>query len=162
MDKKNLKTIHDFDKRAFADSYFKLGDIKKAESLYEEWLKQDPKWGWGWIGYSDCWMDWKEKQDFEKAEEILKRGLAVPRVEDRVHIIERLVNLYEESDRPEEAKKLRDYQSLPAAKISKVKYVIPSKKRRKRNERIEIRKLDEEYCSDLDPWPHLYFYLPNS
>jgi hypothetical protein len=34
----------------FPDSYFKLGDIKKAESQYEEWLKQDPKWGWGWIG----------------------------------------------------------------------------------------------------------------
>jgi hypothetical protein len=80
-------------------------------------------------------MDWKEKQDFEKAEEILKRGLAVPQVEDRDHIIERLVNLYQESDSPEEAKKWLDYQSPPAAKISKVKYVIPSKKRRKKKKK---------------------------
>jgi tetratricopeptide (TPR) repeat protein len=122
-------------KRAFADSHFKLGDIKKAESLYEEWLKQDPIWGWGWIGYSDCyWMDWGEKQDFEKAEEILKRGLAVPQVEDRDHIIDRLVDLYEESDRPEEAKKWLD-QSPLAAKIPKVKSVIPSKKRRKKKKK---------------------------
>jgi len=192
MDKKNLKTIHDFDKkfrgtqsvwnwvqdlemelwnaghrnseffkarieftgdylkrfpyedkevrgnmkRAFADSHFKLGDIKKAESLYEEWLKQDPEWGWGWIGYSDCyWMDWRENRDFEKAEQILKRGLAVPQVEDRDDIIDRLINLYQDSDRPEEAQKWLDYQSPPAAIISKVKHVIPSKKRRKKKKK---------------------------
>ena len=123
-------------KRAFADSHFKLGDIKKAESLYEEWLKQDPKWGWGWIGYSDCyWMNWKENQDFEKAEQILKRGLAVPQVEDRDHIIDRLVNLYQDSARPEEAQKWLDYQSPPAAIISKVKHVIPSKKRKKKKKK---------------------------
>ncbi len=128
-------------KRAFADSHFKLGDIKKAELLYEEWLKQDPNWGWGWIGYSDCyWEDWEGKQDFEKGEEILKRGLAVPQVEDRGHIIDRLVDLYKESGRPEEAKKWGD-QSRPAAKIPnaaktpKVKYVIPSKKRRKKKKK---------------------------
>jgi tetratricopeptide (TPR) repeat protein len=123
-------------KRAFGDSHFQLGDIKTAESLYEEWLKQDPEWGWGWIGYSDCyWLYREENKDFEKAEEILKRGLDVPQVESREDMIDRLVDLYEETDRPGEARKWLTHLSPPATKSSTVKYLIPSKKRRKKKKK---------------------------
>lgn len=123
-------------KRAFADSHFNLGEVKEAESLYEKYLKEDPTWGWGWIGYSDCYMmDWEKEPDFEKAEEILKRGLAVPRVEFREDIIGRLVEVYQESGRPEEAEKWIDKQPAPETKISKVKLVIPSKKKKKKKKK---------------------------
>jgi len=125
-------------KKAFAESHFILGDTKTARSLFEEWLGQDPQWGWGWIGYSDFhWLDCEENQDFEKGEEILKRGLAVPQVEDREDIIDRLVMLYEESERPGEAEK---WMALlpprpPLGIISKVKNLIPSKKKRKKKKK---------------------------
>jgi tetratricopeptide (TPR) repeat protein len=37
-------------RRALAESYFELGETSKAEAFYREWLKIDPRWGWGWIG----------------------------------------------------------------------------------------------------------------
>jgi len=42
-------------KRAIAESYFEIGEPEKTDSLYKKWLKEDPKWGWGWIGWSDCY-----------------------------------------------------------------------------------------------------------
>lgn len=125
-------------KRAFAESHFRLGESKTAGSLFEEWLEQDPRWGWGWIGYSDYhWLDSEEGQDFEKGEEILKRGLAVPEVEDREDIIDRLVMLYDQSERPDEAEKWMALlpPSPPLGIISKVKHLIPSKKRRKKKKK---------------------------
>jgi len=128
-------------KKAFAETHFKLGKTKKTASLFEEWLEEDPQWGWGWIGYSDCyWLDFKEKQDFKKGEEILKRGLDVPGVEDQDDIIDRLINLYEESDRPDEAEKWSALLPPPApmpflGEISKVKHLIPSKKKRKKKKK---------------------------
>jgi tetratricopeptide (TPR) repeat protein len=42
-------------RRAVAESYYELGEADKAEALYREWLDADPRWGWGWIGWSDCY-----------------------------------------------------------------------------------------------------------
>jgi len=94
-------------KRALAQSYFQVGEVEKTDSLFREWLIEDPQWGWGWIGWSDCyWLDvWKER-DFDTGEQILKEGLAVPYVRDKIDIMERLVELYSESDREEEADKI--------------------------------------------------------
>jgi hypothetical protein len=40
-------------RRALAESYLELGETAKAEALYGDWLQADPRWGWGWIGWSD-------------------------------------------------------------------------------------------------------------
>ena len=40
-------------RRAVGESYFELGETDKAEALYRDWLQADPRWGWGWIGWSD-------------------------------------------------------------------------------------------------------------
>ena len=42
-------------RRALAESYYELGETDKAEALYRGWLHLDPRWGWGWIGWSDCY-----------------------------------------------------------------------------------------------------------
>jgi hypothetical protein len=54
-------------KCAIADSYFSLGNKKKTDSLYREWLEKDPQWGWGWIGWSDCyWLCFKGIEGYRK------------------------------------------------------------------------------------------------
>jgi hypothetical protein len=37
-------------KRAIAETHFYLGNIKKGEELFEKYLSENPRWGWGWIG----------------------------------------------------------------------------------------------------------------
>lgn len=38
-------------RRDIADEYSDSGDIQTCFQLYEEYLNDDPLWGWGWIGY---------------------------------------------------------------------------------------------------------------
>ena len=114
-------------KRALAQSYFQVGEVAKSDSLFREWLIEDPQWGWGWIGWSDCyWLDVWKKRDFDKGEQILNEGLAVPLVRDKIDMMERLAELYSESGREEEADKIIEkIESLEQVKqeveISKIK-----------------------------------------
>jgi len=95
-------------RRALAGSYFELGETTKAEALYRDWLKADPGWGWGWIGWSDGYRFTRtERQDFERCEQILREGLSLAEVRDRLDLADRLADLCEEQGRNEEAEDLR-------------------------------------------------------
>jgi hypothetical protein len=60
-------------RRALAESYFELGEVDKAEALYRKWLDADPCWGWGWIGWSDCYRFTRtERQDWNRCEQSLR------------------------------------------------------------------------------------------
>jgi tetratricopeptide (TPR) repeat protein len=92
-----------------ADSHVRLGNRQQADALFEGWLKTDPEWGWGWIGWSDGYaLFTRGSKDYPRAEEVLKQGLAVPRVRDRDDILDRLIQIYEETGRNEEAGRIRD------------------------------------------------------
>ena len=43
--------FHENAKRDIADAYADLGDFEKCFELYEKYLREDPLWGWAWIGY---------------------------------------------------------------------------------------------------------------
>jgi len=95
-------------RRALAESYFELGETGKAEALYGDWLHADPRWGWGWIGWSDGYGITRTKfQDWQRAEQILREGLAVDQVRDRGDLLERLADVCEEQGRKAEAIELR-------------------------------------------------------
>jgi len=95
-------------RRALAESYFELGETGKAEALYGDWLHADPRWGWGWIGRSDGYGFTRTKlQDWQRAEQILREGLAVDQVRDRGDLLERLADVCEEQGRKAEAIELR-------------------------------------------------------
>ena len=95
-------------RRALAESYFELGETAKAEALYRDWLHADPRWGWGWIGWSDGYGLTRTKlQDWQRAEQILREGLAVDQVRDRLDMLERLADVCEEQGRKGEATELR-------------------------------------------------------
>jgi hypothetical protein len=93
---------------ALADSIYELGETARAESLYRGWLDEDPRWGWGWIGWSDCIRNPRvASRDPQKAERLLLEGLSVPEVEQRRELVERLAFRYEEEGRHAEARELR-------------------------------------------------------
>jgi tetratricopeptide (TPR) repeat protein len=92
------------------ETLFFLGRPEQAEQLYRQWLAETPRWGWGWIrwsdGYTFCIPGMEKNQ--ARAEQILKQGLAIPDVEERRYLLERLADLYEETGRAGEAKAVRE------------------------------------------------------
>jgi hypothetical protein len=103
-----LQCCQDFDsditesmQGALADTYFLLGETAKAGTLFENWLKEDPTWGWGWIYWSDCYSSGAlyHPLDYAKAEAILKKGLAHKKVRDKKYMLDRLSNIYKETGR---------------------------------------------------------------
>ncbi|MGI8412103.1 MAG: SEC-C metal-binding domain-containing protein [Solirubrobacteraceae bacterium] len=102
-------------RRALAESYFELGQTEKAEALFERWLGADPCWGWGWIGWADLHFFTHDRpQDHARAEELLRRGYSSPGVRDREDIADRLVLLYCESGRDQEAQALAAETKRPS------------------------------------------------
>jgi hypothetical protein len=95
-------------RRALAESYYELGETDKAEALYRSWLHLDPGWGWGWIGWSDCYRFTRtERRDWSRCEQILREGLAIADVRDRADVVDRLADACEQQGRGEEAAELR-------------------------------------------------------
>lgn len=88
-----------------AESHADLGEYEAVDRLYTEWLRDDPNWGWGWIGWSDAYNPLHPTgfKDAAKAEHILKDGLAVSEVHDREYLVERLAFLYQQTGRSTEA-----------------------------------------------------------
>ncbi len=71
-------------RRALAESCFEAGLTERAEELFQSWLADDPGWGWGWIGWADCYLRWAGKPgDYGRAEELLRRGYSAPDARDR-------------------------------------------------------------------------------
>jgi tetratricopeptide (TPR) repeat protein len=94
-------------RRAVAESYFELGETDKAEALFEHWLAADLRWGWGWIGWADLHFFANSRpKDYGRAEELLGRGYSTSGVRDRADIADRLVLVYRETGRDEEAEAL--------------------------------------------------------
>ena len=101
-------------RRALAESYFEAGLTGKAGELYTAWLAADPGWGWGWIGWADCYSaGWRASRDYGRAEELLRRGYAVPEVRDQADIASRLRDLCQETGRPGEAHEFADLDFGP-------------------------------------------------
>jgi hypothetical protein len=90
-------------RRALATFHAGLSRQEQADQLFRDWLQQDPIWGWGWIGWSDCYRFASEKRDPERAERILRDGLAVAGVQDRVDLLDRLATLLMDQGREQEA-----------------------------------------------------------
>ncbi len=97
-------------RRDLAETYFAVGLAEKGEQLFRDWLGERPRWGWGWIGWSDAYNSGFSKQtkDPARAEQLLKQGLAVPGVEDRNEILDRLARLYDNTSRKQEAAAVRE------------------------------------------------------
>src|ERR1035437_7220592 len=67
-------------RRALAETYFEIGEHCTADELFESWLTADPRWGWGWIGWADCYRGSvkADPDDPHRAGELLLRGYSDP------------------------------------------------------------------------------------
>lgn len=90
-----------------AQGYAQLGDSEKADALFNEWLTNDPEWGRGWTGWTDCYSNGNPPPDLEKAERLLRKGLSVPDVQNRDEILGRLAYVLKRLDREAEAEEVK-------------------------------------------------------
>ncbi|HXB71494.1 MAG TPA: hypothetical protein VNY05_24880 [Candidatus Acidoferrales bacterium] len=103
-------------RRSLAESYFELGETGKAEALYRDWLNTDPGWGWGWIGWSDCYrFTHTEMKDLNRSEQLLREGLSIVDVRDRAELEGRLADLYKDRGPNEGAAEFRPQAKAAAA-----------------------------------------------
>jgi hypothetical protein len=93
-------------KRGMAEGYYEYGDTATGERLYAEWLSDDPDWGWGYIGWSDCYF--YDKQ-YEKAEEVLLNGYVREGLRGKIDVVDRLVTLYGEMEKTD---KVNEYKKI--------------------------------------------------
>jgi hypothetical protein len=63
-------------RRALAETFFEIGEHDTTDKLFGSWLTADPQWGWGWIGWADCYRGCVKAhpEDPHRAEELLLRG----------------------------------------------------------------------------------------
>ena len=98
---------------SFCASLFALGEESKSEEYYKLWLKKDPNWTAGWLGWSDCWIKFTEvtKKDLKNAASIL--NLALEEKSQRggkTAIYDKLIWIYE---------KLKDKEMIEKVKMLK-------------------------------------------
>jgi hypothetical protein len=123
---------------AWAQSHFELGDCEQGDRLFRGWLDESPQWGGGWMAWSDSYWLFapQPRKDAARAEQILQEGLAVPDVEFRTDLLDRLAIVYEETGRNREAAAVRKemQQALDAKRTVTLRHESDTTRKVGRNE----------------------------
>ena len=116
-----LRTFADVDElmrgnflRAEAESYWRLGDIETAERKFEALIQANPDWAWGYVHWSDLyWLYRGSPKNYTRGEQILRRALTCPDLEDREDVLDRLQSLRAERARARETGVRRKKKKRP-------------------------------------------------
>ncbi len=94
-----------------AEALWELGHKDQAEALFQELTETFPPFAWGYIWWGDgYWMsDWSYEYapDYDRAEAIYRQALAIPHLEDRGDVQDRLDDLVEERAHPEKREEIK-------------------------------------------------------
>jgi tetratricopeptide (TPR) repeat protein len=89
-----------------AESLWELGHKAQAEALFQALTATFPTFAWGYIWWGDGYWrsDWSYEYapDYDRAEAIYRQALAMPDVEDRSAVQDRLDDLQDEQAHPEQ------------------------------------------------------------
>jgi len=94
-----------------AHSLWELGQTEQAEALFQVLTETFPTFAWGYIWWGDgYWMsDWSYAYapDYDRAASIYRQALAVPHVEGRGDVQDRLDDLADERAHPEKRARIQ-------------------------------------------------------
>lgn len=111
-------------RRAIAESHFALGNQAECDRLFQKWLNDDPDWGWGYIGWADCYQYGTNdiKADYVKAEEIINKALREKNLRDRVDVVDKAIEIYTALGNTQMAeeldKELKELTPLPKSSLA--------------------------------------------
>jgi tetratricopeptide (TPR) repeat protein len=109
-------------RRSIAESHYALGNKQECDRLFKKWLTDDPTWGWGYIGWADCYHYGTKNiaADNVKAEEIINRALEEKNLRDRADVVDRAIEIYTALGKNQQAAKLeKELKEITAASPSK-------------------------------------------
>src|SRR6266498_1097748 len=117
-------------RRAEGEALWTLGRRDEAEAVYTALIERLPDEGWGYIGWADhYWLFDKSLKDYARAEAIMQRALARPKLQDRGDVLDRLADLYGEWGKPKEreaiAAQLKQTRSARSPVLTPVASVTP-------------------------------------
>jgi hypothetical protein len=92
-----------FLRKSLAQSCFDFGAEDTATRLYKEWLAEDTGWGKGYVAWAKCYESRNDAIGRQIAEQILREGLGVIKVNDRESILRSLANNLNRQNRTKEA-----------------------------------------------------------
>src|SRR5712691_8494086 len=94
-----------------AESLWEMGQTEQAEALFQELTETFPTFAWGYIWWGDqYWMsDWSYEYapHYDRAEAIYRQALAMPNLEDRGDVQDRLHDLSDERVHPEKRARIQ-------------------------------------------------------
>jgi len=94
-----------------AESLWELGQTEQAEALFQVLTETFPTFAWGYIWWGDgYWMsDWSYEYapDYDRAVSIYRQALAIPHLEDRGDVQDRLDDLADERAHPEKRARIQ-------------------------------------------------------
>src|SRR5919197_1289263 len=94
-----------------AEALWELGQTAQAEALFQELTELFPTFAWGYIWWGDgYWMsDWSYEHtpDYDRAASIYRQALAIPHLEDRGDVQDRLDDLQDERAHPEKREEIK-------------------------------------------------------
>jgi tetratricopeptide (TPR) repeat protein len=94
-----------------AEFLWELGQKEQAEALFQESTEMFPTFAWGYIWWGDgYWMsDWSYEYapDYDRAVSIYRQALAIPHLEDRGDVHDRLDDLADERAHPEKRARIQ-------------------------------------------------------
>lgn len=87
-----------------AEAMFDHGKSAEVDALYEDWLRKDPQWGWGWISWAYCYVGGRNSpENPDRVIEILQKGLSTKGLRNRLDVLEKLAEFLEAQGRTSEA-----------------------------------------------------------
>lgn len=104
-------------RRAEGDALWLLDRQAEAEAVFQSLVEKLPDQAWGYIGWADQY-NWGagHPTDYPRAEAILLQALDRPELDDRLSVLERLIDLYKAWDKPEKIPATNaEYEALLAA-----------------------------------------------
>jgi tetratricopeptide (TPR) repeat protein len=104
-------------RRSIAESHYALGNKQECDRLFQKWLADDPTWGWGYIGWADCYQ-YGIPADNIKAEEIISSALRIENLRDRADVVERAIEIYTALGNNQQAAELKNELEKGQAKAN--------------------------------------------
>ena len=90
--------------RGQGEALWQLGRQAEAEAVFADAIERLPDEAWLYIGWADHYWQWESTPgDYARGEAILRRALARDTIDDRESVLERLHDLYQRWEKPQEA-----------------------------------------------------------
>jgi hypothetical protein len=95
-------------RRSMAEAYYQSGNKVECDRLFQQWLDIDPLWGYGYLGWAECYFyDNQSPSNLAKAEQIMAKALLQKDIRDLKELLGVAVEIYTKIGNAEMVRKIK-------------------------------------------------------